>query len=164
MYQRLSFFKFEFKIKKKNKVVILGSGPLHEIPIEWLSRHFQQVILVDIVHLQSTKKSVSHLSNITFVQHDISELEEALQKGDLTPKIPTKKFTDNCSVVISANLLSQIPLHLKRYIDSAALRNKKDGFITTFGCIAKTSVHFKTWAQFTRHFELCLGKLTQKEE
>lgn len=106
------------KIKNKKTAVVLGSGPLHEIPIEWLSKNFQNVILVDIIHLQSTKRSVGHLSNITFINHDISELEESLQKGDLTTKVPEKKFAEDCSVVISANLLSQIPLHLERYIDA----------------------------------------------
>jgi hypothetical protein len=106
------------QLNNKNTVVILGSGPLHEIPIDWLSQNFNKVILVDIIHLQSTKKSVEHLPNLTFVEHDISELEESLAKGDLTPKIPVKKFSPDCSIVISANILSQIPLHLERYIDS----------------------------------------------
>lgn len=105
-------------IKNKKTAVVLGSGPLHEIPIEWLSQNFKKVILVDIIHLQSTKKSVAHLTNLIFIEHDISELEAPLSKGDFKPRIPVKKFADDCSVVISANLLSQIPLHLERYIDS----------------------------------------------
>lgn len=103
-------------LNTKETAVILGSGPLHEIPIEWLSQNFKKVVLVDIIHLQSTIKSVRHLKNIEFVTHDISELEADLQKGHLTPKIPTRTFGNSLSVVVSANLLSQIPLHLERYL------------------------------------------------
>ena len=103
-------------LKIKDTAIILGSGPLHEIPIEWLSQHFKKVVLVDIIHLQSTKKSIRHLKNIEFVTHDISELETELLKGNLNPKVPETMFGASPSVVISANILSQIPLHLERYL------------------------------------------------
>ncbi len=103
-------------LKEKQTAIVLGSGPLHEIPIEWLSENFEKVFLVDVVHLQSTKKSVRHLKNLEFIIHDISELEADLQRGIISPKVPEEMFCQAPSVVISANLLSQIPLHLERFL------------------------------------------------
>lgn len=100
-----------------DSVLVLGSGPLHEIPIETLAKTFKKVVLVDIVHLKGTKKSLQAFSNIEFVEHDISEIESDLLKGKLTNSIP-KAFThDNWGLVLSVNIMSQLPLHLESYIE-----------------------------------------------
>jgi hypothetical protein len=98
-------------------VLVLGSGPLHEIPIEELSRKFNKVVLVDIVHLKSTKNSVKHLHNIEFVEHEISEIEHILKKDKkLIEKIPDSFKDTDWGLVLSVNVMSQLPLHLKTYI------------------------------------------------
>lgn len=105
-------------------VLVLGSGPLHEIPIEVLSKTFKRVVLVDIVHLKSTKKSVEHLSNVEFVEHEITEIEEALRvKKELKNKVPAKFLDQDWGLVLSVNVMSQLPLHLETYIEKR-LKNK----------------------------------------
>lgn len=105
-------------------VLVLGSGPLHEIPIDELSRKFKRVVLVDIVHLKSTKKSVSHLKNIEFVEHEISEIENILQnQKKLIEKIPTRFTNENWGLILSINIMSQLPIHLDSYIKKR-LKNK----------------------------------------
>ena len=100
-----------------DSVLVLGSGPLHEIPIETLSKKFKRVVLVDIVHLKSTKKSVSHFNNIEFIEYEITEIEEALRvKKELIDKVPTKFLNFNWGLVLSVNLMSQLPLHLEVFI------------------------------------------------
>lgn len=107
-----------------DSILILGSGPLHEIPIEHLSKTFKRVVLVDIVHLKSTKKSIAHLSNIIFIEHDITEIEESLRvHKKLIEKIPEKFLRDDWGLVLSINVMSQLPLHLENYINSK-LKNK----------------------------------------
>lgn len=105
-------------------VLVLGSGPLHEIPIDELSKKFKKVVLVDIVHLTSTKKSVEHLKNIEFVEHEISEIENLLKnEKKLIEKIPTSFILENWGLVLSINIMSQLPIHLNSYIKKR-LKNK----------------------------------------
>lgn len=100
-----------------NSVLVLGSGPLHEIPIEILAKTFKRVVLVDIVHLKETKKTLTGFSNIEFVEHDISEIESALIKGELQNKIPESFLADDWGLVLSINIMSQLPIHLESYIE-----------------------------------------------
>ena len=100
-----------------DSVLVLGSGPLHEIPIEILSKTFKRVVLVDIVHLHSTKKSVAHLTNVEFIEHEITEVEEALRVNkELRDKVPAKFVAEDWGLVLSVNVMSQLPLHLETYI------------------------------------------------
>src|SRR4051812_25362893 len=62
------------KISEKNSILILGSGPLHEIPLEYLAKEFKNVDLVDVVHLNETKKKWKHLTNVHFIEADVTEL------------------------------------------------------------------------------------------
>lgn len=100
-----------------HSVLILGSGPLHEIPIEELANKFKKVILVDIVHLKSTKKQIAHLKNIEFVEHDITECEDQLLSGNFNHVIPKAFLEDKFSLVLSVNIMSQLPLHINNYIE-----------------------------------------------
>lgn len=113
-----SFITENLKVAKDtNSVLVLGSGPLHEIPIEVLARTFKKVTLVDIIHLKSVKRELSHFTNIEFVEHDISEIENALIKGELLRKIPEAFLAQDWGLVLSVNIMSQLPLHLEAYIE-----------------------------------------------
>lgn len=101
-----------------DSVLVLGSGPLHEIPIEILSKTFKRVVLVDVVHLKSTKKSVLHLPNIEFIEHEITEVEEILRvKHEFHDVIPSAFLNQSWGLVLSVNIMSQLPLHFQTYID-----------------------------------------------
>jgi hypothetical protein len=106
------------ELKDFENVLILGSGPLHEIPIEELSKKFKKVILVDIVHLKSTKKSIAHLSNIEFVEHDITECEAELLSGNFTSIEPKTFLETKFSLILSVNIMSQLPIHIENYIEN----------------------------------------------
>lgn len=128
-------------ILKFDRILIIGSGPLHEIPIEEISKKFKEVILVDVVHLNETKIKYQHLSNLNFIEHDITELENVLiQEKKLINKIPSKFLDEEFDLVISANLLSQLALHFKKFI----LKNKiekAEEIIDQF-CFNLTKDHF----------------------
>lgn len=103
-------------LPKKNRILVLGSGPLHEIPVNELSSIFSEVVLVDIVHLNIVKNAYSYLKNVTFIEHDISEVEDQILKQKRLENKPPMRFLDeDFDLVVSANLLSQIPYHLKKF-------------------------------------------------
>ena len=120
------FISAELKNARHNEsVLVLGSGPLHEIPIETLSKTFKKVILVDIVHLKSTKASVAHLKNLEFIEFEITEIEEYLSiHSELKNKIPTKFLNLDWGLILSVNVMSQLPIHFKNFI----YRNLKNNF------------------------------------
>ncbi|MBY0416385.1 MAG: hypothetical protein K2Q18_19575, partial [Bdellovibrionales bacterium] len=101
-----------------NAVLVLGSGPLHEIPIELLARTFKKVVLVDVVHLKVTKQSLAHFPNIEFIEHEITEVEAVLRtEGELVNRIPEKFLNEDWGLVLSVNLMSQLPIHFKTYLE-----------------------------------------------
>jgi hypothetical protein len=105
-------------ISEKNSLLILGSGPLHEIPIEELSTLFNSITLVDIIHLRATKRKYRHLENLIFIEHDITELESIIAKEKkITNKVPITFLNQDFNLVISANILSQLAYHLRNYIE-----------------------------------------------
>lgn len=105
--------------KKKNLVVILGSGILSDIPLEDLSAEFDQVELVDVIHLNATRKAVKAFANVGLKTRDITGIAEDLyihvQTGGMGPiAAPSATFPllEGADLVISANVFSQLPLCL----------------------------------------------------
>lgn len=108
-------------ITNKTSILILGSGPLHEIPIDFLSQSFDRVDLVDVVHLLSTKKEHAHLKNLHFIEADITELEmELLKTKKKLNKVPSQFLDQSYDFVISANLLSQLAYHQRNFLEKKA--------------------------------------------
>lgn len=134
------------KLKQHDAILILGSGPLHEIPIEFIQQHFRKVVLVDIVHLKSVKKFVKHFRNVELIEHDISEIEHFLMEGKLQNQAPTRFLNESFSGVISANLMSQIPLNLRKYIERNNLTNNES--IIDHFCAKAYQDHFEYLKKF----------------
>lgn len=108
-------------LKEKKSLLILGSGPLHEIPIDELSQTFETITLVDIVHMRETKKKYQHLHNLIFLEHDITEMESIIaQDKKVFNKVPTAFLNNHYSFVISANILSQLAYHLRDFLEKNA--------------------------------------------
>ncbi len=105
------------KIPVKKSVLVLGSGPLHEIPLEFLATHFDSVDLVDVVHLKEISKQWQHKKNVRFIEKDITALEKEIyhQKKPLE-KMPNAFLDADYSLIISANLLSQLAFHLRSFL------------------------------------------------
>lgn len=130
------------KISHKKSVLVLGSGPLHEIPITFLSQAFKQVDLVDIVHLPEVKKQCSLLKNVNFITHDITELENTLlNEKKPIEKVPSAFLNSNYDLVISANLLSQLAYHLRNFLEVKARPKLTDLELDQFA-LKVTKNHF----------------------
>ena len=111
------------KVSKYDRVVVLGSGLLFDIPVMELSQTFKEVVLVDVWHLRSVKKSVKKhgLLNVRFITADISGVALVCfrwKKGRKLPD-PMESLPDlpKADLVISANMISQLDLSPMKYID-----------------------------------------------
>src|SRR5689334_8788395 len=56
----------------RRTVVVLGSGPLFDLPVESLARTFRRVILVDRIHLSTIGQRVDRYANVERQWRDLS--------------------------------------------------------------------------------------------
>ncbi|NQU61050.1 MAG: hypothetical protein HQ512_07955 [Rhodospirillales bacterium] len=99
---------------KPDKVTILGSGLLLDIPIDALSKTFGEVVLVDIFHMPEIKKCVKPMKNVRLEAIDVTGVVEATFEHALEGALPPAKadagWLADSDLVVSANILSQLPL------------------------------------------------------
>ena len=112
------------KVPHTKKAVVLGSGLLLDIPIDYLAKRFETVVLVDICHLRETRKIAKTYPNIEFIEADVSGVVDSLlnwNPGTELSKPSTKSsFLDHADYVVSANLLAQLPLTPLAYLEKIA--------------------------------------------
>jgi len=89
----------DFSVRRT--VVVLGSGPLFDLPLESLARTFERVILVDRVHLSSLKRRIGRYTNVELVWRDLSTEADPDALGFLDA-------ISDLDWVISANLVSDM--------------------------------------------------------
>lgn len=116
--------------KKKKNCVILGSGWLLDVPIDELSKLFDKVKLVDIVHPAQIIHKVKKLANIEIIETDITGFIEAvyqfmkkakkskLDLGKISTVHTGSWFDDmkNADFVVSVNILNQLDILICDYI------------------------------------------------
>ena len=83
---------------KKNRVAILGSGGLLDVPLPDLAGHFEEVLLVDAIHPRKARRFARQFPNVRFIECDLSSPD------------PGTVIFPALYVVVSCNLLSQLPL------------------------------------------------------
>ncbi|WP_439602436.1 hypothetical protein [Devosia sp.] len=88
-------------LTSRRTVVVLGSGPLFDVPIESLCRTFKRVLLVDRIHLSSIDKRIDRYSNVRRDWRDLSTANQPDALGFLDA-------IDDLDWVISLNLVSQL--------------------------------------------------------
>lgn len=109
---------------QRRVAVVLGSGLLRDVPIEVLSRNFQEVRLYDLQHLASVRAwaAVKGLGNLTFEYRDLSGYASPNAGNGVRPE-PLAFLQDilDLDLVVSANLLSQIGVGIGRLAKSAGM-------------------------------------------
>lgn len=108
-----------------DKVIVLGSGLLLDVPIESLVEKFREVVLVDVVHLPEVRKRIKQYKNVRLIQGDITNVAERLfetirqGRSELPlsePSIP--ELDASTSLVISLNILSQLAAVPQDYVQN----------------------------------------------
>lgn len=127
-------------LPRKERVLVLGSGLFHEIPLKNLSDNFKEVVAVDIVHLPLARNLANSLPNVVLVEQDLTNwlykmVEKPISKaGWLDVQIPKYFQNQHFDLVISANLLSQLHLAPKRKIAELPVKHQiTDEDIVRFG-------------------------------
>lgn len=109
------------RCRQRRTVVVLGSGLLRDVPVMELSRLFDTVVLVDLVHLASVRGwlTVKRLKNVRLIERDLSGLD-ALLAGESLEPLAFLRQVPYLDLVVSANLLSQIGIGAARRLDGHA--------------------------------------------
>lgn len=101
-------------INPEKPILILGAGPCLDIPLAALNRHPSGTVLMDAVYTPMTRYQCLRHKNISFKCHDITGFlvpfwgnndGEEIKLPDSAP-LPTSGY----SLVVSCNILSQLPL------------------------------------------------------
>ncbi len=106
------------RLPMRRSCVVLGSGLMRDMPVRLLGEAFDTVILVDLVHLASTRVRLSRQGGRTFrlIHRDVSGFE-AIRKGEAADPLAFLAQVPYLDLVISANLLSQLAIGAGRRLD-----------------------------------------------
>lgn len=87
-------------------VAVLGSGWLLDVPLEFLSRTFRHVIMVDIMHPPQIAHKLSGFENVQLVEEDISGF--MLPVWDFVQQNRKKKNPDRPETISTADIKTEI--------------------------------------------------------
>ena len=106
-------------LKPGSHIVIMGSGALHDVPVEGLRERGLRLSLVDIVHLPAIKKRYAVDDHIHFVTADVTgKVAPIFAQGSLddgTP--PALELVSRPDLVVSLNILSQLAILPLKYLE-----------------------------------------------
>lgn len=124
---------------KPEKVTVLGSGWLMDLPIAEIIENTREVCLVDIIHPPDVIIQVKNFSNVKLIEMDITGglIAEVWQKAGKysylrklkslsTINIPVPEFTDDPGMIISLNILTQLESLLVEYIKKRSRVTESD--------------------------------------
>ncbi|HIJ63727.1 MAG TPA: hypothetical protein HPQ04_13625 [Rhodospirillaceae bacterium] len=101
--------------------VVLGSGPLFDIPLEDLADAFAEVVLVDVFHPARARRRAAALANVRLFEHDLLGFDAGLDwSGTAAATGRWRQTLPAADLVVSANLLSQLPLQPAAHFGSPA--------------------------------------------
>jgi len=123
--------------------IVLGSGLLIDFPLDDMARRFEEIVLVDIVHLPSVRKQAKRWPHVRTVQWDITGVAAEIARcGRNTPAaLPLSRpsipgLDEKTDLVISLNVLSQLTVCMRHhlaeelhYADAAALDAWEEGIM-----------------------------------
>ena len=107
---------------RRRRVLVVGSGPLFDVPLAQLSWRFKEVVLVDIVHLGRSRLKIRRFANARAITADVTGMAEAVYdwaqsgcRGAFPDRKPAAFPDGDFDLVVSCNILSQLPLSVVRY-------------------------------------------------
>ncbi|GJD91358.1 hypothetical protein BHAOGJBA_4906 [Methylobacterium hispanicum] len=83
----------------RRAAVVLGSGPLADVPLSQLAAGFERVLLVDAVHPLGARLAARRFPNVRLVTADLAGADD-----------PVGALCGGADLTVSANLLTQLPV------------------------------------------------------
>jgi len=108
---------------RHRRAVVLGSGLLYDIPLAELSTRFEDVVLVDLLHLRAARRRARRFPNVRLVEHDATGVLEALHGGGLPSPALGNLPGEGADLMVSANMLSQLALLPGKFLARRGRRN-----------------------------------------
>ena len=122
----------------RRSALIVGSGLLFDVPLKALSRQFESVVLVDIVHAWSVHRQAARFPNVRLLPIDVTGVVERChdmarrQSSAPLPRGPVDCLAgERFDLVASINVLSQLPVVPNGYL-SRRIRSLTDAQRTEF--------------------------------
>ncbi len=112
------------------RILIMGSGLLQDVPLEALNERFDEIWLTDLVWLWSARRRAARFSRVKRFERDVTESLRALLRGELAVAEPAWALDHAFDVVVSLNLVKQLPLLPARWLMS---RGVSDEAIDCYG-------------------------------
>lgn len=108
--------------RRRRRALLLGSGPLLDVPLVELAGLFEEVWLLDMVHPWAARRAARRLGNVRLLDYDAGGgLAALLARGcpPAAPPLPAPLPDDGrLDWLASINLLSQLPLLPLRWLES----------------------------------------------
>lgn len=105
--------------ESRKRALVVGSGVWLDVPVADLSKAFDEVVLVDIVHLMPERlKAKAIFKNIRLVEADITGTVAGIYATGLPVMdgvVPD--LGDDFDLVVSCNILSQLPIMPREYLE-----------------------------------------------
>jgi hypothetical protein len=130
-----AYIKETIETKSIEKVAILGSGWLLDVPIDFLSRYCKKVFLYDIRHPRQIIQKLKKYNNVEFVNIDITSggiafVYDKIKKKDFSsfghfPELIFKPL-EPVDYIISVNLLNQLDILMVEYLRQFKQINEAD--------------------------------------
>jgi hypothetical protein len=106
------------KTSGDRRAIIFGAGLGYDLPVVDLTTHFQEVILVDLVHSWPIRLLAWKNPKIKLITHDVTESLSNLARGDLNIQSPNRFLDDiTADLIVSLNILSQLPTLPAAYLE-----------------------------------------------
>lgn len=112
------------ELSRHRKAVVLGSGLLRDIPLDLLCQRFEQVLLVDAVHLPQIRLRMHFRPKVMLLTRDLTGVMGWLAEEDGGRIDPLADLTADPAVdlVVSANLMSQLAWPVEDWLDDHPAR------------------------------------------
>lgn len=109
------------RLPRRRTALVLGSGALLDLPLAELAGAFRRVVLVDVVHPWRARLASRGFANVSRITDDVTGVLDAVSNGELASPRPYHLIDDpEADLVISLNLLSQLPVVPVRSLDGRA--------------------------------------------
>ena len=109
------------------RVIVFGAGLGYDLPLKKLLFHFEEVVLVDLVHSLPVRWMAWKNSSLKLIVHDVTESLDNIVTGNLSIRSPTRFLDDDqTDLVISLNILSQLPILPSVFLEEHLQINQDD--------------------------------------